>query len=225
MSYVKRKQVTLFVIVACYVLSSCNNSFTALNRKYRPGFAFLSTTSTGKKENELPSSKVPETTTPTRENKEDALSCSITKDPVLLKNKFYPVPVNMAYDTPPVKKEEEDFYNPKDAEAQKEQQKEVKKEEPKKATEHTGPKKLEPYGFAALIGTLAMLLIGVSGPLVIFIPLGMLALTIISLVRMKRNKGKYCVFSKIIAYILLSFYSLFVLGLLIAFIIILAAII
>lgn len=184
----------------CLILFSCNNSFTILDRKYRPGhsFTFSSNKSQVKTNRNFEEYRNDIKTDSITDAKEDeGFSCSNNKEPLIINYK--PKPIIFVCDTPPKKnvKEPESLYKQKDP-------KELK-ENPSKG------KQLEPFNLASLCILILLGFISVYGIWLLIFPLIIFAFNIISLVRIKRNPGKYKKFSKILAIVLLSILCLAIL--------------
>jgi hypothetical protein len=173
----------------CLTLFSCNNSFTILNRKYRPGYSFSFNKSKDKlyEKIELEKSK-PMTDSIVDEIESETFSCSNTKEPIIIK--FKPKEIFFVCDTPPKK----DAIDPWSL---------YKPMEPK--SKQHNEKHLEPFNIVSiLLIILTIALGGIVGVWGVAFLLLIFILNIISLIRIKRNPKKFRKISKILAWILLG---------------------
>jgi hypothetical protein len=193
-----RSDYFLFILFGAIIFSSCNVSMNLLNRKYRPGYSVNVSKRTNpilnqSKFNDETTIESPIDSAVVKNNDYVIVASSGTE---LFINDHQP-PINpIACDTPPKKNMEDpnwSLYKPKEPDP----------------GGHSKWKPIEPFNLASyfilLIGVIVASLIQTIGAWFVFLILLMLiAFSIISLIKIKKNPKKYSIFSIVFDWVFVS---------------------
>lgn len=204
--------ISLFFLVLI-LLSSCNSSLNVLKRKYRPGYSIDFSNNYNKKQDltKKETSDKPQLDCVIEENDSITLLASSSNSESIILNYKSPTFV-IPCDTPPKNKMDDPNWSL------------YKKKEPNPKG-NSKWKQIEPYNLAAFFTLLGGVVISaliptIAGWFFFIILLIVIILSIISLVRIKKNPDRYSKFSKVFDWVFVSIGLLLATFLLLALIII-----
>jgi hypothetical protein len=206
----------LFGLLIAILLSSCNTSLNIIKRKYRPGYSVNISSDKHQKQaiEKVETFAEPKLDSLVEKNNYDGLIASTSNTESVIcdyKSPSFIIPC----DTPPKNKMDDPNWS-------------LYKEKKPNPQGNSKWKKIEPFNLAAFFILLAGVIISaliptIGGWLFLLVLLTVIILSIISLVRIKKNPNKYSKFSKVFDWVFVSIGLLLATFILIALLVIGAA--